>query len=702
MHEPLRDKLSIEQSAESRRFWLIAVALAVIGMLVFRQSYMTFIEPHYPTSFDQLTLLHKFYGIYYDTLGDSERSAFARVAATLKQFVDFKGWVLPAVGTTLALLFGPYRDVFLMTNYLFLVLAGGVLLWTLRRRLGTSFAFAGLGLVLLSNSLYFWAGGLTDMRFDCAGLATFGVFFLTLWFFGVLGGPKAFRLIVLAYALTLLTRSASGVYGLCSVGVFGLVCTAAWASTRRPGWRSRWFATLWIGIALATLFLVFFAIHYREIKAYYIQLLLTPEDAIRLKEFGVGSRAELLLYYLRSFWGHFSGMIIAGGVLIAGHLLIRLFSTWPLHLTTIGNGVLSSAAQFKVPLLIGASFLIGTLIPLSLYSPSPVVIGALTVPLAVTVITVCGAVGVPRGPRWTKIATQLLHGAMLVAGFAFFVIENMSHVPWPTATLNWARGQNALLSQLARDHSDAGGTVAWLTLVDGLNAAVLSVFLYETGRYDAVPRLHVTGIGLFALQMPDLLQRIAGADAVVAHRDFPSLPLPYPSLVSLRDTQTEWQGILDREFVLRAVAQMPSTTFGYYSRPATVAAVTGPYGVEYDSTRKRPRDAWVWVDANPAEVSLRGLSNAEIPVTLGFDAVPGPGIVSGLELAISCDNATCMPQHVVPDGPPPWHLRVPLKLSPGMQIFRFTAAVRQPVSTGQPAGVPLARIGHPHLIWNDH
>src|SRR5262245_7480456 len=40
--------------ADSRRLWLSAAILAIVGALVFRQSYVTFIETHYPTNHDQL------------------------------------------------------------------------------------------------------------------------------------------------------------------------------------------------------------------------------------------------------------------------------------------------------------------------------------------------------------------------------------------------------------------------------------------------------------------------------------------------------------------------------------------------------------------------------------------------------------------------------------------------------------------------
>jgi hypothetical protein len=696
MDGPLHDKLDSRENAFSRRFWLLSAILALVGMLVFHQSYVTFIEPYYPRAYDQLALLQKLYGIYYGTLGDSAQSGFARLWTALGQFMDMKGWLLPAVCTALALLFGPHRDVFVMGNYLFLVFACGVLLFVLRRRLGTSFAIAGLGLVLLSNSLYFGAGGLTDMRFDSAGLATFGIFFLALWYYGVESGRKAFGLILLAYALTLLTRSISGVYGLCSVCVYGLICSAAWLLTRRQEWRTRWFATVRIGIALSSVFLVFYAIHFREIRDYYIQLLLTAEDAIRLKEFGVGSREGLLLYYLASSWNHFSLMIIAAVVLIVAHLLVRQLTKWSLRPRALEDTAVWSAGQFGFPLLIGASFLVGTVIPLSLYSPSPVVIAALTIPLAVTLLTIVSAIRLPRKSRCTVLATRFLHAGVLTWGIGFFIVENMSHSIWPPVLLNWGRSADALLSQLATDYGDAGGTVAWLTVNDGLHSGALQVLLYETGRYDVAPRMDANQITLFALDMPDIAQRIARADAVVANRDFaPTLP-PYPSLVSLRDLQPEWQAILDRQFVLRAVASFPSETFGYYSRPAALGSVTGPFGVAYDSPQMRARDAWVWINANAAEISLRNFADTEIPVTLGFDAAPVPA-VAGLTLTVACDKAGCAPQHLIPEGPPPWHLRVLLKLSPGLTTFRFRAAAEQPAFTGQ----PLARIGKLHLIWSD-
>jgi hypothetical protein len=152
--------------------------------------------------------------------------------------------------------------------------------------------------------------------------------------------------------------------------------------------------------------------------------------------------------------------------------------------------------------------------------------------------------------------------------------------------------------------------------------------------------------------------------------------------------------------VLRGVARLPWATFGYYSRPAVLVAATGPFGIGYDVAKAGLRNAWVSMNANAAEVSLRNLSDKEVPVELGFDAAPGPGI-AGVDLTIACDNKACAPQHLIPNSPPPWHLRVPLKLSPGITAVRFTAAAQQTGSLDQQAAAPLAIIGHLHLIWND-
>jgi hypothetical protein len=690
------EKYVASRFADPRLFWPVAALLAFVGLLVFRQTYLTFILPHYPTSFDQLALLHNLYGIYYGTLADPAQSVFDRVWGALGQCVDFKGWVLPAVGTLFALLFGPSRDVFVMMNYLFLVLAGGVLLYVLRRRLGTSLAVAALGLVLLSNSLYYWAGGLTDLRWDCAGLATFGIFFCTFWFFGVDGGRKGFGLILLTYVLTLLTRSTSGVYGLCSVAVFGLMCTAAWALTRRREWRNRWFATLRIGVTFSAVFLLFLVIHYQEIRSYYLHLLLTAEGAIRLREGGVGSRVELLLYYGRSFWDHFSVLVTAGGILIVGHLLIRLLSRLSLRRRAKRDAVVTPAEPLKLPLLICASFLVGPIIPMLLYAPSPIVIGALTIPLAVTFVTLIAAIGFPSKPRWTLSTMRLLDLGALIAGCVFFVIECMSHSPWPSGNLDWAHEQDALMSQLVADYGEAGATVSWLTINDGLNDQALETWLYEHNRYQAVSRFEGGILSLFPMDMAEVRQRIASADVVIAHRGFPPIPL-YPSLESMREMQSDWQAILDRQFVLRAVASLPSWSFGYYSRPAAIVSLNGPFGFGYDSPRKRLRNSWVFMGADPAVLRLRNFKDVEISAKLGFDAVPGPG-AAGVSLTIFCGHPECATQHLITEGSPPWHFAVPVKLSPGVTELRVTAAAQQPAVNGHPP----AGIGHPHLIWDDH
>jgi hypothetical protein len=168
----------------------------------------------------------------------------------------------------------------------------------------------------------------------------------------------------------------------------------------------------------------------------------------------------------------------------------------------------------------------------------------------------------------------------------------------------------------------------------------------------------------------------------------------------LHDTQAEWQVVLDRQFVLRAVASLPWARFGYYSRPAALGVATGPFGIGYEGAKTDLRHAWIWMNTNAAEVSLRNFSDAEVPVTLEFEAVAGPG-VAGVDMTISCERAACAPQPPVLSGPPPWHLRVPLKLLLGTSAIRFTATAAQAAPAGKQDAVPIAGIGHLHLIWSD-
>jgi hypothetical protein len=200
----------------------------------------------------------------------------------------------------------------------------------------------------------------------------------------------------------------------------------------------------------------------------------------------------------------------------------------------------------------------GVLVPLSVFSPSPVVIGVLSVPMAALgAAFLAAARAATPWPRLARVVVLLpLAAGLWTCGRALLLPP-----VWAPSELPAARAHNELYERIA---VDGGGAIAWMTVSEGANWAAFSVRLYETGRAAQVGLFRHTETQIFAMDAAAALARIAAADGVVIWRDFP--PSPYPAIASLRDARGTWQPVLDREFALRYEFAMSAGTIAYYRR----------------------------------------------------------------------------------------------------------------------------------------
>jgi hypothetical protein len=542
-----------------RGMWLVVGATLAAGFALFVYGFAARVAPYFPRFFDQA--MGSYAGLYraHDALTAPDLTIAARVDAALPTLLDLRGWTVPWIATALGLAFGASRLVFASTNYVILAIVVMVLAAGLARHCAKWIVGAGIGLMLTSRSLLMPIGGLQDLRMDFAGLAMFGVFVVALWLMAETPNRRHVALAALAYAASLWSRSVTGVYGLVTIGVFGVVALTVCLAGGDPAWRVRWRMALALGLLAAPIFALYFALHFRAIDGYYFNLLRTDEARIRLAEFGLSSRAELLGYYLRSAWSHFRPMAL-------------LFATaLGLAIATITIGRLRGARAGSVaPALIPAVAVVvsattGVLLPLSVFSPSPVVIGVLSVPFA-TLGAVLLAAATARIP-WPAVSNAI---AILPLAVGLWACGHTLVAPpvWADSELTTARAHNDLYARLA---ADGGGVIAWMTVTEGANWAAFTIYLYESGRAADVPRFQQTDTAIFAMDAEMARVRITAADAVVIWRSFPPGAL-YPSIASLRDTREVWQPVLDHDFALRFEFAMSGGTIAYYRRLAPRAA----------------------------------------------------------------------------------------------------------------------------------
>jgi hypothetical protein len=391
---------------------------------------------------------------------------------------------------------------------------------------------------------------------DFAGLAMFGIFVLAFWRMAETPDRRRVALAALAYAASLWSRSVTGVYSLIAIAVFAAMALALAVLGRDPAWRARWWAAVALGLAAGAFFAIYVAVHYDSIDNYYFNLLRTDESRIRLAEAGLSSRTELLGYYFRWGWQHFRPLVLWFAATLGLAFAAIAVGWWR-------GAALPQARQAGIApaLAVAGAAIVGVLVPLSMFAPSTVVIGVLTVPLAALAafILACARAAVPW-PRVAKGIALVPLAAGLWTGARGFAAPPV----WAPQEIAIAQAHEVLYERIAVDPT---GTIAWLTATEGGNWAAFSVHLYETGRAAEVPRFQHTDTALFAMAADTVRARIAEADGVVIWRRLPA-QTAYPSIISLRDTRDAWQPLLDRDFALRYEFAMHEGTIAYYRRIA--------------------------------------------------------------------------------------------------------------------------------------
>lgn len=583
----------------------------VAGYVVFASLYLEFYRPYFPRIWDQLEYLNKVYAAYYAIIDAKTFGAVVEAFAT--HIVAFKGSIAGSLSLGGMLVFGPDRLVAASVNYLFLLYLAAVAISTLSSEEAPYFGSILFGLVLLSNSLYFPAGGMFDARLDLPGLCTFGAFVVALVGFDRDPSRKRTAVVLATAAVTLFTRSITGLYLVGTLLAYTTLLGIEWwlGRSRTRALRFALFLTLVAVIGVAAYIVEF----WYGIRPYYIAQFESGEVEFRRFELGVSSPLTLPFFYLKSAWSHLWPMLAYTAALLAAAVLARLLRKAP------KSGVAPAGRPETSPIgiaMVCASSALAILVPLVTSSPSPVVAGALTVPIAV----VCTAGLYRFVGNHMRLSGPILARATLAAGAVYFFVKVAIGSPPTLGEMAYLRAHNDFYKRLSADLDSAQGTVAWFVLAEGINSLAFHTYLYENRLPDRVAAFQQLNVNIFAPSLPALESAIARADAVVVWSRFPS-GQSYPGIESLRASQADWLKKIEHRFVARfeLSAGLPGVVTYYLRNPRIVSLPEPVESVRFGAANSLP---FVWLTEAGSAFRIRNLSGHPVEATLHARAVPGP------------------------------------------------------------------------------
>jgi hypothetical protein len=472
------DDFAPAQSASRVRPFANGLFLAVLlgaEFVLFRRFVAREIAPQPPRYHDQSVYLQEAYRIYRQASeeggGTALRAAVERSGPT--------GLLFPIEGAVLCLVAGPSRVSALTVNFLLFALLQiavfAALVSTFRR---FSFAAFGLGLLLLTRSPFFWAGGLTDFRFDLAACCLYGVFlaaallssFFTSRVWSIASGLSA--------GLCILNRYLTIAYfaGLALAVLPGVVILSRARSSQGRWSRSRALSILLAtGSALLICGPVVWA-NRRAIWQYYFVGHFGGDGVIRARALGLHAG---LFYYPRSILSAHPGpaAVLAIFLVAAGLFYFVRGVRTPLvdqaSGTLFREGLLFFSAAFAVPFALLARD----------PDKSPVA-GSIFVPplLFLSLWLLANWSGFLPGQRdrdGSDRFWEISGPAVLAVGFLTIV----SRLTWASPTPDPGRQEAARLHDVAAAFARRGG---WKTGIvssdrsdDSFDAHTLSVFSFE-------------------------------------------------------------------------------------------------------------------------------------------------------------------------------------------------------------------------------
>lgn len=647
---------SDDDGPERRALWPYLALVGLVFLMGFRLHEATI----YPTAHDQLSLIDHLYTIVY-RLGVDGWLA-------LLDLPTLKGACLELVGFVCLLVLGISRSAIAVANILFFV---GLVLAVQRyfeAHGGRLVARAAVGVLLLGNSAHLATGGVRDLRWDAAGLCTYGAFTLALAHLLERPGRRALQIAVTATVATILTRSISAVYVAATLtGCFAWDLGAGFAAGWDPDRRARLRHMVGVGLGAGAAGLGLALLKGRELMGYYGQHALAKEGQVRLNEFGLETRWDLPAYYSRSLLEH------AWVVLI---LLVLLALTWAAGRLSSGrSGAPSTGSSCGIPLRVGALAFLGAFGPLLGTAPSPVVVGVVTgalVLLTGTLFDRATTRGGPIAPLRVSLANLLL-----ICGAISLVTRGLL----PSDQIHWReRLQQDARVGLAADELVRAlpGTgrpkVLWMSFDEAVNEGVFRVRLHEAGRSRDARRIRHGSMSLVERRGPEYFAEcVREADAVVAPAGWGSRESPFPGVATVRSAVSVWRPVLERSFV--PIARVPGialefdvSAYDYWVRAVSLGEVTGAVA---------PRESdpgHLWAGALPLSIQvLNRAAEARAAELRGLMAPPSG--VSAARFAVRSRSGT---QRFDLSNERGWELSAPIEAPPGTCEVVITLEHQEP------------------------
>jgi hypothetical protein len=396
-----------------RLMWIGLVGVLLLQFAMFRSYAEREIVWGHPTNFDQSGFLRLSYQAFEDEIANGVLHGSWHAV----QHSPPTGVMLPLQASLLYYVLGTSRITSLTLLFIYLALTETVLLalfWRLTR--STLYSFAVLAIFLLSDSRYYYAGGIFDFRIDSIAASLYAIFVSLVILLSTSKSKYMPLAAGAAGALLVLFRFAAFAYLTGAIVAYALLVFAFGKFSSRPGvgilarlhLKSLGIVSVTMAILAGPLLWMFGS----AIIGYYGGHIGVRK--IRATEVGLTDLTSHLIFYPRSLWqSHLGlGFIAGAGLLLCATVFVRWSSRYPRE----------EPRPFEAAPLVFC--LVTIFVPLVVLTTDPakspvvasILVGPVTLALALAGVMICGVTAL-RNSRLMSLICCLVIGAGLVHEF---------------------------------------------------------------------------------------------------------------------------------------------------------------------------------------------------------------------------------------------------------------------------------------------
>ncbi len=453
-----------------RRAWILVSLLVAVQYLLFRAYVIREVVWAYPSGSDQSSYLASSYEILDKmlSLGFWQGLLFGLGYNT-------PNGVLFQIQLAIAsLFFGAGRLTALHLTFAYFALAEAVLVSTIHRiTKDWSWAFCGLGLLLLTSSRFYTAGGLDDFRIDCLAWCLFGVVICLLIRSAVFACRSGSLIFGFAATILILFRYITIVY---LAGIECVILAALIWMLRNPETRSSAKSRIH-NLLLSALPIILLAVpmilsKMEVLKQYYGRHVYSSERGIRAAQEGVASQWDSLMYYPRSLiLVHLGSALLYGAVIL---VCAAVFAKRKATESGEDSGIRKSA------LLYGLVALLAALLPMTALSfdniKTPIVVSITIVPFILALVLLIRGLGTTG-----RSALRVISVLLIVASMAFTTAANSRHSSHSVNRLE-EEGVLRMYDTLAAYSAENGWREPWIAvdrISEYASALTFRVMIFE-------------------------------------------------------------------------------------------------------------------------------------------------------------------------------------------------------------------------------